>query len=313
MADSYVSTWHKKGSCTSLTNGGQKTGNSCVVLVSNNLVLAEDVSADTLNDTDLSGALIIELAEGEWEGTELLDDLVQGLLGRITLETVGESGTAVESGAVLEVLELSGSERNTNLNTPDLTDLWKTLALALLTWSKDNLLLALNLVALKHPGSGVFDQVAVEALDDLLEIGSHLGLWDGLGLSSLGLLLDGSGSQKSSWDHQAEENLVGVVGSEHQVGDAGIILLLSLSWNDDGVANDCSETVDLGTELDLDDISGLQDDGSLSLIGLQWGIGGYECIWRNGRWVRNAYIGLISWRKATKSSNSLPLAIFFPR
>ena len=194
----------------------------------------------------------------------------------------------MESGAVLEILELSGSEGNTDLNTPDLTNLWKTLTLALLTWSKDNLLLALNLVALKDPRGGVLDQVAVEGLADLLKVRSHLGLWDGLGLSSLGLLLDGSGSQKSPWDHKAEENLVGVVGSEHQVGNALLIVLGGGSWDNDGVANNCSETVDLGTELDLDDIAGVKCDGSLSLIGLQWGVWSDECIWGDGGWVRNA-------------------------
>lgn len=159
----------------SLTNGGQKTGNWCVVLVTANLVLAEDVAANTLDNADLSLPLIIQLAEGEWEGTELLDNLVEGLLRGVTLETVGKSSTSVESGTLLKVLELSGSLGNCNLNTPDLTDLWKTVTLAVLsTWCKDDLLLALNLVALKQPRGGVLSQVALVGLGDLLEHVGHL-------------------------------------------------------------------------------------------------------------------------------------------
>ncbi len=191
----------------------------------------------------------------------------------------------MKGSSVLKVLELSSAERNTDLNTPNLTDLWKAITLALLTWRKDDLLLALDLVALKDPGSGVLDEVAVVRLGDLLEERCHLRLWDGLLFDSLGLLLVGSGGEKSSWDHQAKEELVAVVGCEHQVGDARLVLVLGSAWDNDGVADDGSEAVDLGTELDLDDIAGLELDLGLSLVGLERGVWGDESVWGDGGWV----------------------------
>lgn len=256
-----------------LTDGGQKSGNGSSVLVANNLVLAENVSADTLNNTDLALPLVVELPEGEWEGTELLDDLVEGLLGAVSLETVGEGGAAVQSSSVLKVLELTGSQGDTDLNTPYLTDLRDTLTLGALSWCQDDLLLSLNLVALEQPRGGALDEVAVVALDDLLEKAGHAALGNWLLGSGLGLLLGGTGRQESRWDHQAQEKLVRVVGSQDQVRGAGLILA---AGDDDVVANDCSETVDLGTELDLDHITGVQDNLGLGLVGLERGIWGDE-------------------------------------
>ena len=84
-------------------------------------------------------------------------------------------------------------------------------------------------------------------------------LTDGLGLGSLGLLLDGSGGQKSSWNRESHENIVDVMGRENQSG-AGLVLVLGDAWDDDGVANNCSETVDLSTSLYLADVSGAEND-----------------------------------------------------
>ena len=228
------------------------------------------------------------MSEREWEGTELLNNLVKGLLGAVTLETVGEGGTAMEGSSLLKVLELTGAERDTDLNAPNLGDLWEAITLSLLSWCEDNLLLALNLVALEQPRGGVFDKVAVVGLDDLLEHLGHLGLGDGLLLLGLGLLLDGAGSQQSSWDHESQQELVGVVSSEHQISDAGLVLL-GLSWDNDGVADNRSEAINLGTKLDLDNIAGLESDGGLGLIRLEWGIWGNESIWRDSGWVRDAW------------------------
>jgi hypothetical protein len=60
-----------------LTNSGEQTADSLVVLVTDNLVLAENATTDTLNDTDLAGALILQLADREGESAELLDNLGQ--------------------------------------------------------------------------------------------------------------------------------------------------------------------------------------------------------------------------------------------
>jgi hypothetical protein len=60
-----------------LTNSGEQTADSLVVLVTDNLVLAENATTDTLDDTDLAGTLVLQLADREGEGTELLDNLGQ--------------------------------------------------------------------------------------------------------------------------------------------------------------------------------------------------------------------------------------------
>ena len=178
-----------------LTNGGQKSGNGSSILVANNLVLAEDVSADTLDNADLTLPLIVQLSEREREGTELLDDLVEGLLGAVALETVCEGGAAVQGSPVLEVLELASALGDTDLNTPDLADLWDTLALGALSGREHDLLLALDLVALEEPRGGALDEVAVVALDDLLEEVGHAALGHWLLGCGLGLLLGCAGCE----------------------------------------------------------------------------------------------------------------------
>jgi hypothetical protein len=64
------------------------------------------------------------------------------------------------------------------------------------------------------------------------------------------------------------------VGGQHQVGGLALddIGLLVLGWNDDGVADDRGEPIDLGTKLDLDGLALLEFNGSLLLVRLQWGV-----------------------------------------
>lgn len=247
-----------------LTEGGQETANRRVVLGAAELVLTEDITADTLDDTSLGVTLVLKLAQAEGEDTELLLDLGEDLAGSRALEAVGDVGAAVQGRALVEVLVLAGAEGDAHLDAPNLASLGDTIALGALGGSQDNLLGAFNLVVVKQPRGGAVDEVAVEGLADLLENRSHLGLGGSSLGGSLGLLLVGALGQEAGGDHEAEEHLVGVVGGVHQVGRAAGDLLLGTS--DDGVADDGTKAIDLGAELDLDRLARLDLLVGLGLI-----------------------------------------------
>ena len=81
----------------SLTKGGEETANGGVVLVTDKLVLAEDVAANALNDTRLGITLILKLPQAEGESAELLLDLRENLTRCRALQAVGLERTAVKS------------------------------------------------------------------------------------------------------------------------------------------------------------------------------------------------------------------------
>jgi hypothetical protein len=257
-----------------LTHGGQQTRDGGTVSLASGLVLAQDTGTNTLNDTNLGGLLVLELAQAEGESTELLNNLGEGLTGAGPLEAVGGGGTAVKSGSVVEVLDLTGAEGEANLNTPNFTDLGDTVTADTVTRGEDDLLLALNFVAAEQPTGGVLDDVAVVGLGNLLQEGRHVGLSRGLLGSGLLLLLIGTLSQKTLGNHEAEQNFVGVVGSENEISlTTGHNVLGVLLGNDKHVANNGSESIDLSTELDLDDLTGLQNDLGFGGVGHQRGVG----------------------------------------
>lgn len=67
--------------------------------------------------------------------------------------------------------------------------------------------------------------------------------------------------------------------SQNQVRGAALVLAAGY---DNVVANDRSEAIDLGTELDLDHIASVQDNGGLGLVGLERGIWSDERGWGDG-------------------------------
>jgi hypothetical protein len=94
-----------------LTNGGQEPGNRGILLVGDELVLAEDVATDTLDDTRLGITLILELTQAEREGTELLLHLGEDLTGCRALEAVSLERAAVEGRALsIDVLDFARAE-----------------------------------------------------------------------------------------------------------------------------------------------------------------------------------------------------------
>jgi len=202
----------------------------------------------------------------------------------------------VESGALLELLDLAGSQADSHLDTPNLANLRDALTLGVLTRGDDNLLLALNLVAVEEPRGRALDKVDVIGLNNLLQQLGDPGLCRGLGRRSLGLLLVGTGGEESGGDHKSQEKLIGVVGSQNQVGRSTLddILGLILLRNDDGVANNRTEAIDLGTELDLDGLAGFELNSGLLLVSGQRGVRSDEARGRDSGGVREALGDLLA-------------------
>lgn len=172
----------------------------------------------------------------------------------------------MESSAVAEGLDLTGAQTDTHLDTPGLADLGETVTSNALTGSQDDLLLALNLVSLELPAGGVLDQVAVVALDELLEELSDLALAVRLLGTCLGNLFLRTGSEEARGEHGSQKELVGVVGGEDKVSLATLEFAFGVGLgrgNNDRVADNGTETVNLSTELDLDALSGLELNSGL--------------------------------------------------
>lgn len=197
----------------------------------------------------------------------------------------------MKSGPVLQGLDLSSSQTDTDLDTPHLTNLWNTLSSSTVSWRKNDLLLALNLVALEHPTGSALNDVAVVALGNLLEKGGHTALGNWLLSSSLSLLLIGTGGNKSSGDHESEKELVCIVCRKEQVRLATVelVVLVLGGWDDNGIADNGSETIYLCAKLDLDNITSLEGDGSLGLVGCERSVWGDKGGWRDGRWVGDTW------------------------
>lgn len=263
------------------TDSGEQTSDWLVVLITNDLVRTNDTATYTLNNADLASALVLELTQAEWESAELLDDLGQSSPGTRSLESVCSIGTSVKGGAVAKVLDLSGSETDADLDTPSLSKLRKSVTTNSLTRSEDELLLALNVVAVKQPASVVLDKVDVVGLAHLGEQVVHLVLAVWLLCLRLGLFLVCAGRQSSRWDHHAEKKFVAPVCGQKKVGLASrkLVIRICAGWDDDGVADDGTETVDLCTQLDLDNLASLECSLRLFCVRLQWGVWSDICAW----------------------------------
>ena len=206
--------------------------------------------------------------------TEILDNLRQGLAGARALENVGGVGAAVQSRTQREVLDLSGAERETNLDTPDLTNGGDTFTPNAVGGGEDDLLLTLDLVTVELPAGGVLNHIAFVGLGDLFEQGRDVGLRRRLLGGSLLLLFLGTAGQKTRGDHETQQEFVGVVGSVDKVSLAAgdFVGAGTLSRNNDHITDDGSEAIDLSTELDLGDLASLQGGFGFLLVGHQGGV-----------------------------------------
>jgi len=275
-----------------LTNGGQQTGDRGVTGITGGLVCAQDTVANALDNTDLGGLLVIKLTQAEGESAELLDNLGKCLAGAGALENVGGSGAAVQGSTVVKRLDLAVAQAKANLNTPNLTNLGNTFTTGTVARAQDDLLVALDLVAVKQPAGGVLDDVAVVGLGDLLQVGGDLSLGRRLLGGGLLLLLLGTLGQQTRRNHETQHNLVGVVGRKNQVGLAASDNLLGgvLLANDKHVTDDGSKAIDLSTQLDLDDLAGLQGGLGLGGIGHQRSVGSHIGARRDGSGVGNTFM-----------------------
>jgi hypothetical protein len=260
-------------------NGGEESADGLGIGRANDLVLADNATTDALDDTNLAGALVVKLTQREGESAELLLDLAESGAGAGALEAVGGLGPPVKGGAVGEGLDLAVTSADAHLDTPDLADLGHTVTPDTVTGCEDDLLVALNVVAVEFPDGGVLDEAAVVALGELLEEVGDPGLGEGLGGGGgLLLLLVGASGQKTRRHHCAEHELLGVVGSELEVGGAAS----DLAANNDGVADNGTEAIDLGTELYLHSLAGLEGGLGLLRVGHERGVGSDVCAGRNG-------------------------------
>lgn len=253
-----------------LTNSGPGPDNRRVVLFAHQLVLAESTSTDRLNGSNLGIFLVLELAQAEGEQVVLFLDFAVDLPGARTLERSRDSSAAVQGCPLVELLDLARSQAHTHLNTPHIANLGGSITLrGAITGGDDDLLLSLNLIALKQPRGGTFDDVDLVALGDLLDQGVHLTLGLGLRSSGLGFFFVGTRSQNSRRQHQSQQQLISVVCSQHEIGGAALnnILGFVLGGNNDSVAGNRGKAINLSTKLDLDGLALLQLNGGLLLVG----------------------------------------------
>lgn len=275
-----------------LTNSCEHPSYGLVVLVNDDFVLAKYTSTNTLDNTNLGALLVLKLSQTEGEGTELLDYFRQEASRGRALELVGGSRTSVQSSPVAIVLDLAASETDTHLNTPHLTDLRKTVTPDTFARRKDNLLLGFYLVVVELPDGSALDEVAAVGLDNLLKHVGHLALGVGLLCCSLLLLFFIAVGDQAWRHHQPQQELVGVVCSQKEICLASGDFLSGA--NNDIVANNCAETIDLGAQLNLDNLSLLQCRGGFLGVGLEWCVWGDVGAWGDGGAVSNALHDLLA-------------------
>lgn len=272
-------------------DGGEQPADGLGVGSADDLVLTDDVTTDTLDDADLAGALVVELAQAEGESAELVLNLGKSGAGAGALQAVCVVKLPVKGGAVREVLDLAVAGSDTHLDTPDLANLGHTVTPDTVAGCEDDLLVALDVVAVELPDGSVLNEVALvglrQSLEELGDLSLGVGLGGGRGLL---LLLFGAGGQETGRDHGAEDELLGVVRSQLQVGGAAG----DLAANNDSIANNCAKAVDLGAELNLHRLAGLQGDLGLLSIGDQRSVGSNERAGRNGAGVGNALGDLLA-------------------
>jgi hypothetical protein len=277
---------------TELTNSGEQPGNRRALLLDNNLILAEDAGADTLDDTNLGDLLLLNLAQTEGECAELLDNLGQKLPRGGTLKLVRVGGAAVQSSPVAVALDLATSQTEAHLNTPDVTDLGLAVTPDTLARRENDLLLGLDLVVLELPNGGALNNVASVGLGDLLDHLGHLALRVRLLGGSFLLLLLIALSDKARRDHQPEQKLIRVVCSEQEIGFLSSDL--ASSANQDVITDNGAEPVNLSTELDLDNFSSLECGCGFLGVGLEGSVWGDVSAWGDGGAVTNALEHLLA-------------------
>lgn len=272
------------------TDCSQQSGDRRVVGFTGRLVLSQDTVTNAFDDTNLGGLFVVQLSQTEGELSEFLDDLRESLSRAGSLEDVGSRGTAVQSRAVVQILHLSRPKTETDFDTPNFTDLRNAFAPSTSgTGGKNDLLIRFDLVALKQPGRGVFDYVAVVGLGNLFNQAGNLSLSRGFLGGSFLLVLLGSASQETWRDHESQKKLVCVVSANEKIS-------LAASHNIPGdnhlVADNGSEAVDLSTKLDFSDLTTLEGNLGIFCVRHQRGVWSHIRTRRDGCRMSNSFFYL---------------------
>lgn len=194
--------------------------------------------------------------------------------GAGTRKGVPGSGTAMEGCSfVVDALNFARAQANAHLYTPDLANFREALALDTFPRCQNDLLLGFDVVVLEQPDGGALDKIAIVGRGDLLQQLGDLRLGVRLPRSGLLLLLlCAIGLDEARGQHEPEEQLVRIVGGQEEVCFAAGDLIRGA--DQDGVANNGREAVNLSTELDLDHLALLERGSGLLGVGLQGGVGG---------------------------------------
>jgi hypothetical protein len=176
----------------------------------------------------------------------------------------------MECRSVGQCLGFAASQADTSFDTPNLANFWKSFALEAVARQDNDLLGRFNLIALKQPRGRALDNSASIALGNLLKEAADLAL--GVLLLARGsLFLIVGGCKQPGWHHQAQDELIGIVCCEQQIGialgDVGFLAILAR--DNEGVADNGTESVNLSAQLDFCDLSLLEGRCGLFGIGLE--------------------------------------------
>lgn len=226
---------------------GLKLSNNHSCLFRQHWVRAEELMIHALLDSNFGTSKILEPSDREWKGSVVFHDLGEESSGTLTLEVILlVQLSAVDGGSSLCLSAHAISGRGINIKMDDISRgefpvvhslLWSLLVddafvsidQVLLGLVRENTLHWLNLIFGHHCG----------------DLGSHI-------------LVKGSDLDRSSGSHE------GIVGSEDNI----CLLAVGLTSNNDGVGTVGCESIDVGSELNLDNIL------SLKLLGIvsAWGV-----------------------------------------
>ena len=203
----------------------------------------------TLLDADPCGDGVFEGVETEAEGGVSVEDVVEELPALLDLEGVGAvEGTLVDSATEVGLLGLSLTAADVNVERKDVVDCELLAVDALFEGLLvDDDLVSIDEVLLELVGEHALEWAHLVSLADLLDHLSHLVV----GVSRL---------------QQPHCSLRGLVSGQDHIRLLASDRRILVRLNDNGVGSEGSETIDMGSKLELDQIA-LLDGGGILLEG----------------------------------------------
>lgn len=238
-----VTTGNNHGRVRLHNNGRLELGDEFTSGLGEDGVGLEELMLNALLDTNLGADGILETADGERHGGELLVDLGEESTGVLALKRVLHIELSlVHSCADGSSLGDTGAGGGIDVEADNVTGS-KLPVSGLLIGDVlvHDAITTINHVALVLVGKNTVEGLAAELLAHGLNLGRELGVLE-TGLHGLG---DG---------HE------GVVSGENNVSSS----ILGGTTNDNGVGSDGGVAIEMGTDIDGDDILGLEGNGVLS-------------------------------------------------